>query len=184
MFLALIGYRGSGKTAVAQLAALRLGWDWADADVEIELRAGKSIAAIFADDGEPRFRDLETAVLGDLVQHDRAVLALGGGVVVREKNRLLLRSSRGPAQGKIVWLKASPETLHERIAADAASPASRPKLTADGGLKEVRELLAAREPLYRQCADTAIDTEGKSTESVAEEVVAWIEAQFPGSAPG
>ena len=58
MFLALIGYRGSGKTAVAQLAARRLGWDWVDADVEIELHAGKSIAAIFADDGEasvPRF---------------------------------------------------------------------------------------------------------------------------------
>ena len=61
--IALIGYRGSGKTAVAQLTALRLGWDWVDADVEIELRAGKSIAAIFADDGEERFRDLETAVL-------------------------------------------------------------------------------------------------------------------------
>ena len=82
MFIALIGYRGSGKTAVAQLAALKLGWDWVDADVEIELRAAKSIAAIFADAGEPAFRDLEQAVLGELLQRDKCVMALGGGVVL------------------------------------------------------------------------------------------------------
>src|SRR5262245_23270582 len=67
--LSLIGYRGTGKTTVARLLALRLGWDWADADVEIELRAGKSIASIFADDGEPAFRDLESAVIADLCSH-------------------------------------------------------------------------------------------------------------------
>ena len=183
MFLALIGYRGSGKTAVAQLAARRLGWDWVDADVEIELRAGKSIAAIFADEGEPRFRDLETAVLGDLVQRDRTVLALGGGVVLREKNRLLLRSSCGPDGGKIVWLKASPETLHQRIEADTAAAARRPKLTADGGLQEVRQLLAAREPFYRQTADVEIDTQGQTMEMVAEQVAALVK-QLPNEARG
>lgn len=177
MFLALIGYRGSGKTAVAQLAALRLGWDWVDADVEIELRAGKSIAAIFADDGEPAFRDLETAVLGELVLRDRTVLALGGGVVLRGKNRLLLRSTCGPGRGKVVWLKASPETLQKRIDADAATAARRPQLTADGGLAEVRQLLAAREPLYRQCADLEIDTENKSSDQVAHEIAKSVEAQ-------
>src|SRR5262249_20535064 len=77
MLVALIGYRGSGKTAVAQLAALRLGWDWIDADVEIELRAGKSIATIFADDGESAFRDLETRVLSELLKRERTLLALG-----------------------------------------------------------------------------------------------------------
>ena len=85
MFLALVGYRGSGKSAVAQLAALRLGWDWVDADVEIELRAGKSIAAIFAEDGEAAFRDLETDVLCELIRRDRTILALGGGVLLRTK---------------------------------------------------------------------------------------------------
>ncbi len=184
MFLALIGYRGSGKTAVAQLAALRLGWDWVDADVEIELHAGKSIAAIFADDGESAFRDLETAVVGDLVKRDRSILALGGGVVLREKNRLLLRSSCGPRRSKVIWLKASAETLHERIQADAATAARRPNLTADGGLPEVRQLLAVREPLYRQCADLEIDTESKSMEAVAEEVAALANEQPPGRVPG
>ena len=78
MTIALIGYRGAGKSATAQQLALRLGWDWIDADVEVELRAGKSIAAIFADDGELAFRDLEAAVLADLLTRDRTVLALGG----------------------------------------------------------------------------------------------------------
>lgn len=184
MFLALIGYRGSGKTAVAQLVARRLAWDWVDADVEIELRAGKSIAAIFADDGEPAFRDLESAVLSELVQRDRAVLALGGGVVLREENRNLLRTACEAGRGKVVWLKALPETLHQRIAADAATATRRPQLTADGGLEEVRQLLAVREPLYRQSADLEIDTEGKSIEAVAEEVSAWIHGKSPGKAGG
>src|SRR5262245_40480567 len=105
MVVALIGYRGSGKTAVAQLAALRLGWDWVDADVEIELRAGKSIAAIFADTDEATFRDLESAVLADLLQRDKTVLALGGGVILREANRNLLQTVRSEHDGKIVWLK-------------------------------------------------------------------------------
>ncbi len=100
MFIALIGYRGCGKTAVAQLAALRLGWDWVDADVEIELRAAKSIAAIFADAGEQKFRDLESAMLGELIQRDRCAMALGGGVVLREENRRLLRNASEIGAGK------------------------------------------------------------------------------------
>src|SRR4051812_15747064 len=115
MILALIGYRGSGKSAVAQQVALRLGWDWGDADVEIELQAGKSIAAIFADDGEQTFRNLETEVLGNLLRRKRTVLALGGGVVLREGNRRMLRMAGDSGRGKIVWLKASPEALWQRI---------------------------------------------------------------------
>src|SRR4051812_7830484 len=100
MNIALIGYRGTGKTAVAQQLALALGWDWVDADVEVELRSGKSIAAIFADDGEAAFRDLESAVLADLIDREQAVLALGGGVILREHNRELLRRA-----GLVVWLQ-------------------------------------------------------------------------------
>ena len=89
--IALIGYRGAGKTTVAAELARRLGWDWIDADVEIERRAGKSIAAIFADSGEPAFRELEAAVVADLSRRDRAVLALGGGAVLRDDNRQAIR---------------------------------------------------------------------------------------------
>ncbi len=112
MFLALIGYRGSGKSAVAQLAAMRLGWDWVDVDVEIELRAGKTIATIFSEDGEAAFRGLESEILCELIQRDRTVLALGGGVLLRAENRNRLRAACNAAHGKIVWLKASPERLH------------------------------------------------------------------------
>src|SRR4051794_12294555 len=77
MNLLLIGYRGSGKSAVARRVALCLGWDWVDADVELELRAGKSIRALFELQGEQAFRDLESQVLIDLSRCERSVLALG-----------------------------------------------------------------------------------------------------------
>src|SRR5688572_11797955 len=107
MFIALIGYRGSGKTNVAPLVAARLGRSWIDADDEIERRAGKTISAIFAEDGEAVFRDWESAVLGELVSRDQTVLALGGGVVLRAENRAKLCAGRGTT----VWLKAAPNTL-------------------------------------------------------------------------
>ncbi|HEY2827329.1 MAG TPA: shikimate kinase, partial [Pirellulales bacterium] len=155
-----------------QLAALRLGWEWVDADVEIELQAAKSIAAIFADAGEQSFRNLETAMLGEQVQRDRCVVALGGGVVLQEENRRLLQEAAKSGRGRIVWLKASPEALWQRIQADPTTAARRPNLTAAGGVKEVRRLLREREGWYQQCADLSIDTENKSTIEVAEEIVA------------
>ncbi len=79
MFLTLIGYRATGKTTLAKLLAERLHWDWIDADAEIERRAGRSIERIFADEGEPAFRDLEAQVIVDLCRRDRLVLAAGGG---------------------------------------------------------------------------------------------------------
>ncbi len=166
MAIALIGYRGTGKTAVAQQLALRLGWNWVDADVEIELRAGKSIAAIFADDGEPAFRDLETAVLTDLIERPRTVLALGGGVVLRAENRELLCRA-----GCVIWLKAEPETIERRIAEDATTAARRPNLTASGGIAEIRQLLIERSPHYAACADHHFDTEGKTPAEVAAEIL-------------
>jgi shikimate kinase len=85
MNLFLIGYRGCGKTSVARALSARLGWPWLDADVELEARAGKSIKQIFADDGEAAFRDLESAVIADLAQHDRHVLALGSPPIRRRR---------------------------------------------------------------------------------------------------
>ncbi|HZZ28489.1 MAG TPA: shikimate kinase [Pirellulales bacterium] len=172
--IVLIGYRGSGKSTVARLTALQLGWDWVDADVEIELRAGKSIAAIFADEGEEVFRDLETVVLDELLQRDKTVLALGGGVVLREKNRQRLEQAVAMQRGKIVWLQAAPEALWERIQADATTAARRPNLTAAGGVEEIRQLLMVREPLYRACANSIIRTEEKTAAEVVEEILREI----------
>jgi len=173
MFIALIGYRGSGKSNVAPLVADQLGWTWIDADDEIERRAGKTIAAIFAEDGENAFRDLESTVLSDLIAKDRIVLALGGGVVLRPENRTCL----GSGGGCVVWLRASPATLAERINADATTAARRPNLTAKGGLEEVESLLEKRSPLYQECANLIVDTEGKSPEQVTGEIVSWFKTR-------
>lgn len=167
--LVLIGYRGTGKTTVARELARRLGWEWVDADVEVELRAGLSIAEIFAARGEEAFRDLESRVLAELAPRRRLVLAAGGGAVLRGENRALLRQC-----GRVIWLKAEPATLWKRIQSDAATEGRRPRLTSRGGEAEIMELLAQRTPLYQECADLAVDTEGKSAAQVAQEIVAAL----------
>ncbi|MBA4017843.1 MAG: shikimate dehydrogenase [Pirellula sp.] len=171
--IVLIGYRGTGKTTVARLLAERLGYRWLDADVELEARAGKSIAQIFADDGEQAFRSLEAQVLAESLHGASRVIAAGGGVILRDDNRELLRRACS-----VVWLKASPETLFERIQADKTTSARRPNLTAAGGLAEVREMLARREPLYRECAKLQIDADRQPPETVVDAILAaW---QLPG----
>lgn len=172
MKIILIGSRGTGKTTVAQQLALAFGYDWVDADVEIELRAGKSIAAIFADGGETAFRQLESAVLAELLQRDRVVLALGGGVIVRPENRERLRAVR-----PVIWLTGKPETLWPRIQSDATTAARRPALTVHHGIEEIRQLLQVREPWYRECADTEIATDDKSPGTIVAEIVEWLRGQ-------
>jgi shikimate kinase len=164
----LIGYRGVGKSTVARRLAQDLNRDFIDADEELERRAGKTIAEIFADGGEPAFRELEASVLADLVQRDGLIAALGGGVVLREDNR------RAIAAGKVVWLTADAETIHRRVTADAATSARRPNLTAGGGIAEIRELLANREPLYRACADLKIDTVNATLEGIVGQIAEWL----------
>jgi shikimate kinase len=92
MNLTLVGYRATGKTSLARRLAARLGWQWIDADVEVERRAGKSIARIFAEQGEPAFRDLEAEVTADLLRGDRLVLASGGGAPIRAETREAMRA--------------------------------------------------------------------------------------------
>jgi shikimate kinase len=167
--IALIGYRGTGKTTIAQRLATALGWDWVDADVEVELRAGKSIAAIFADDGEPAFRDLESEVVAELCRRTRSVIALGGGAILREENRAAIGGC-----GAAVWLRASVEAIEQRIAADPATAARRPNLTAGGGRSEIERLLAERTPHYRACATLVVDTEGKDPAEITGEILAAI----------
>lgn len=166
MNLVLIGYRATGKTTLARLLAQRLGWEWIDADVEIERRAGKSIAQIFADDGEPAFRDLEAQVIADLCARDRLVLATGGGAPLRAESRQAMR--RG---GRVVWLKALSETIHARMSGDATTAARRPNLTDKDPLAEIEHLLARREPAYREAAHCQVDTEGRTPGDLVAEIV-------------
>ncbi len=174
MNLFLIGYRGTGKTTVAEQLAGQLGWTWLDADVEVERRAARSIAEIFAQGGEAAFRDWESRVLAELSAGDRQVLALGGGIILRPENRERLANG-----GKTVWLTARPETLWQRIQADRTTAARRPNLTVAGGLEEIRQVLASRTPLYRQTADWVVDTEEKSPALVAAEILALARPCLP-----
>jgi shikimate kinase len=166
MILTLIGYRATGKTTLARLVAGRIAWDWIDADTEIERRAGKSISRIFAEDGEPAFRDLEAGVISEFCRRNRLVLAAGGGAPLRPENRRAMR-----AGGKVVWLTARPETILARMAADATTAARRPSLTDRPALEEIIQLLARREPIYSEAADLIVDTEGRQPAEVAEEII-------------
>jgi len=166
----LIGYRGTGKTTAARTLAALMDCQWVDADDVIEERAGKTIAAIFADDGETVFRDWEERVVRELSGRRRIVIGLGGGAVLREANR---RAITG-AGGQVVWLTASVDTILERLAADASTGSRRPNLTKVGGLAEVETLLSQRMPLYRECATLVVDTDGKSAAEVAEEIAARL----------
>lgn len=159
----LIGYRGAGKTTVARLLAEKFGWSWLDADAVLEERAGKSIRQIFADDGEAAFRDLESAILGELCTLENHVFATGGGVVLREENRVCLK------QGVVVWLRASADVLWQRMQQDITTAERRPNL-GQGGLAEIEELLRAREPLYEACSDVTVDVEKRAAGDAADAI--------------
>jgi shikimate kinase len=165
----LIGYRGSGKTTVAAALAARLGWPWLDADELLERRAGKTIRQIFEAGGETAFRDLETAMVKELARYERHILALGGGAVLREENRAALAG-----RGKFVWLQAPAEVLFARMSADETTAARRPNLTGQGGLAEIRSLLAERQPLYGACANVTIDAAEQAPDDIARQIIAEL----------
>jgi shikimate kinase len=167
--IALIGYRGTGKTTIAQLLALRLGYDWVDADAQVESTVGMSIAEFFAKSGEKAFRDVEAQVVEELCGRARTVLALGGGAVLREESRQQLADC-----GAVVWLKAEAATIENRIAADPTTGGRRPNLTNHGGRTEIEALLDQREPIYRACATLQVDTEDRAPAEIADEIVAAL----------
>jgi shikimate kinase len=176
----LVGYRGCGKTTVARLLARRLGLPAIDADDVLEARAGRSIAALVADAGEPAFRDLESEVLAELLAGPPAVLATGGGVVLRDVNRARLRSSGRP----VIWLQADASVIRSRLAADPTTASRRPGLTGADPLAEVADALAARAPLYAEVADVAFDATSDGVERIVESIVGWLDAGRPsGTAP-
>lgn len=166
MILTLIGTRGTGKTTVAPVLASKLGWDWIDADVELERTAGKTIREIFASDGEPAFRYLERENLIKLLRRDRLVLAAGGGAILNADTRRDLQ-----AAGPVVWLQATPETVAARVMADPVTAARRPNLTPAGGTEEFRTILQQREPLYRETASICVMTDDRSAEDIAADIL-------------
>jgi 3-phosphoshikimate 1-carboxyvinyltransferase len=157
----LIGARGSGKTTVGRLAAERIGRPFIDADEAVAHRAGRPVAAIFAEEGEAAFREAERRAMIELGARGGAVVATGGGCVLDAEMREMLAAS-----GSAVWLDAPAAERAARIAGS-----DRPPLTArGGGVEEEAEVAAARAPWYRACAAVRIPTGSRAPEEVAADV--------------
>jgi shikimate kinase/3-dehydroquinate synthase len=178
--LFLLGLPGSGKSAVGRLVADLLGWEYVDTDVSVEDRAGKSIQRVFAEDGERRFRDLESMALSDAAGRQRVVVATGGGVVGRPANRALMR--RG---GHRIALLVSPSVALARLTGEAEHASSglaeRPLLAGPDPLLRLHALREQRERFYRE-ADDLVDTDGLRPADVAAHIVARLASR--GCVPG
>ena len=164
----LTGFSGTGKSRVGQAVARAFGWRSVDTDDRIARDAGKPIAAIFQDDGEPAFRERERALLREATDGQRQVVATGGGAFVDSDNAGLMLQS-----GVVVCLEARPETILQRLQSEAggsSSPAVRPLLEGPDPLERIRALKAERQAAYAR-AHWTVHTDGLSIEQVAREVV-------------
>jgi shikimate kinase len=159
--IALIGFMGAGKTSVGRLVAEQLGFDYLDTDEMIQSRTSRTIADIFAQDGEPAFRKLEEQIVAELTARERTVISTGGGLPVNPKNLASLKT-----HALVVCLWASPEKIWERV----RNQTHRPLLNAPDPKGKIRELLAARAPFYRQ-ADVLLNTELRPVREVAQQVI-------------
>ena len=163
MNIYLIGYRCTGKTTAGRLLAYGIGWEFVDSDQRIIGTAGKSIKQIVEEAGWEEFRQLEASVIGKICEMSATVVATGGGVVLNDENVRQMKRS-----GWVVWLKASPETITDRIRLDANTEDLRPSLTSKGIFEEISETLENRYPLYENAMDFDVDTDHRSVQSVSD----------------
>ncbi|HEX2173476.1 MAG TPA: 3-dehydroquinate synthase [Dehalococcoidia bacterium] len=159
----LTGFSYTGKTTVGRHLAAALGWRYVDSDEVIEERAGRAVPDIFAQEGEPAFREWESRVLADLAAGEKQVIATGGGTPLAERNRALMRE-----RGFVICLEAAPATIHARLLAASADGVERPLLAGGDPLARITFLKEFRQPYYAT-ADWVISTDRLSPEEVAEE---------------
>jgi shikimate kinase len=157
---------GSGKSTVGRQLSRRLGLPFFDSDQVIEQRLGCSIREFFAREGEAVFRDVEAQALADLAGGSPAVVATGGGAVLREDNRRVMRQG-----GKVVYLRSSPEELHRRLRHDT----QRPLLQVADPMARLRAMHAERDPLYRDAAHFQIETGRPSVPTLVNMIVMQLE---------
>jgi len=154
MSVGLIGYRGSGKTTIGKRLADRLWQPFIDTDDLVIKKAGKSIKEIFEQEGEQRFRDLETEVVREVCTQPETVIAFGGGALDRDENREAIKQ----AGLRLVYFKCEPAELLKRIQNDPETAANRPALSNLGGsIEEIESVLARREPIWRSIAGAELE---------------------------
>lgn len=180
----LIGYMGCGKSTVGRKLAEKLQLSLLDTDVWIEEKEGTTISKIFAEKGENYFRDLETECLRELLKeqeleidfmsntdmcagekclnkYGRYVISVGGGLPVREENRKLLRQL-----GRVIYLKARPDTIYERIKGDT----TRPLLQTENPLQRIKEMMISREEKYQEASHEVINVDEKNISEIIEAI--------------
>ncbi|MFZ6046061.1 shikimate kinase AroK [Pseudomonas sp. CR3202] len=168
--LILIGPMGAGKSTIGRLLAKELRLPFKDSDKEIEQRTGADIPWIFDVEGEQGFRDREQAMIEELCGHDGVVLATGGGAVLRPANRQALRGG-----GRVVYLHTSVDQQIERTSRDR----NRPLLRSANPGQVLRDLMAIRDPLYREIADIIIETDERPPRMVVQEILARLQKLPP-----
>lgn len=174
--VALVGLPGSGKSTIGRQLARRLGLPFFDSDAVIEQRIGCPIRLFFEQEGEARFRDIESEVIAELATGASKVLSTGGGTVLREDNRRLLH-----ANTVVVYLRSAPEEVFRRVRHDR----NRPLLQVEDPLQKLRDLHAQRDPLYAETAHFTIDTGRPSVSTLVNMIVMQLDMSDIGRAtPG
>lgn len=159
----LIGFMGAGKTSVGKALAKRLGIGFLDTDKQIEKQQGMTISRMFEIQGEEAFRKAETKLIRSLLaREDAMVLSVGGGLPLREENQVLLKKL-----GVVVYLQVQPDTVLKRLKGDT----SRPLLKGEDVRERVTSLLDSRGPIYRQAAEILVDTDHKTPDEIAAEII-------------
>lgn len=161
----LIGFMGCGKSTIARILSEKLGVTQVEMDEQIVQEQGMPITEIFEKYGEERFRDIETDLVRRLQAKNGVVVSCGGGAVLREENRRMMKES-----GAIVWLTAQPETILERV----KHSVDRPVLNGHMNVEYITELMAKRHDCYEAAADFCVSTDGKSQEEICEEIMELV----------
>ena len=162
----LVGPMGAGKSTIGRQLARALGLEFIDSDREIEIRTGVDIPLIFELEGETGFRRREHQVIELLTARKGIVLATGGGAVLDPENRKCLA-----ARGKVIYLQTSVEQQLQRTAHDR----SRPLLQTEDPRARLEELMAVRDPLYREIADWVVETDGRRVRDVVQQIIRHVE---------
>jgi shikimate kinase len=166
MNIFLIGYRCSGKTAVGRWLADRLQWTFIDMDLQLVDDCGQSIREIVQTMGWRFFREKEALLVEQLCHLNRQVIATGGGAVLNLENVFKMKSC-----GLLIWLRARPETIENRMQEDAKTFSFRPALTEKGSREEICEMLSERNPFYSQSMDFFVDTDDASIEEIGNAIL-------------
>jgi shikimate kinase len=169
--IALFGFMGVGKSSVGRLLAERTGLDFVDIDEEIVKRTGMAISAIFEEQGEAGFREVEREVTGEVAGLDGRVIACGGGTVLDPNNLAALRSG-----SMMVLLTAGIETIISRVEDEGGV---RPLLEVEDRQRRIEALIRERHPAYIEAADLIVDTTDEGPEAIAEAIIEHLREVAP-----